>query len=224
MPTTYILFFSSQTLFTPWPASFLPSLSTFTSDFYFMEFGTEVKLQQCCQHQVLQEKKIQRNLTTKKKYINKKVQKRGGIVISFGVRWLQIQYLAGSLSGENVRGALLGKPRPFKQSQGPCGTVLSLNSQARGLRSEDSRRLSRAAQEGRGPVMGAGRGKDQTKHQPPCGPVPGNAGGTGTELKRKPGEAGVLVWGSWGRLRCEREEESGGRNSAGPLKGKEWLR
>nr|XP_019607405.1 PREDICTED: AP-1 complex subunit gamma-like 2 isoform X2 [Rhinolophus sinicus] len=32
--------------------------------------------------------------------------------------------------------------------------------------------------------MGAGRGKDQTKHQPRPGPVPGNAGGTGTELKQ----------------------------------------
>lgn len=89
MPTTHTLFFSSQTLFIPWLASLLPSLSTFTSDFYFMEFGIEVKLQQCRQHQVLQEKNTKK--FNKKKYINKKVQKRGGIVISFGVRWLQIQ-------------------------------------------------------------------------------------------------------------------------------------
>lgn len=56
--------------------------------------------------------------------------------------------------------------------------------------------------------MGAGRGKDQTKHQAPPGPVPGSAGGRGTELSQKPGEAGVrdgvLVRGSRGRLTCAR--------------------
>jgi hypothetical protein len=59
-PHTHSSYFSSQPLFTPWPAfllpPFLPSFSIFTSDFYFMEFGIEV-IQQCRQHQVLQEKK-----------------------------------------------------------------------------------------------------------------------------------------------------------------------
>ena len=65
---------------------------------------------------------------------------------------------------------------------------------------EDSRLLCWFAQEGRGPVMGAGRGKDQTKFQRSPGLVPGSAGGRGAELRLKPGEAGVrggvLVWGS----------------------------
>ena len=92
-------FFSSQTLFTPWPASLLPPLSTFTSDFYFMEFLHE-------------KKKIQRNLT-KKKYINKKVQKKGG-ELSSPLGAMDSNPNSQKLSSER---ALLRSPRPDRQSR-----------------------------------------------------------------------------------------------------------
>lgn len=51
---------------------------------------------------------------------------------------------------------------------------------------------------GAGSRDGGGEREGPDQHQPPPRQVPGNAGGRGTELSQKPGEAGVLLWGSWG--------------------------
>lgn len=62
-------------------------------------------------------------------------------------------------------------------------------------KSEDPRLLCsrRGGPEGRGPAIGAGRGRIRPSPQPSSGLGPGSAGGEGG-LRLKPGEAGVLVW------------------------------
>lgn len=140
-PHTLSSYFSSQPLFTPWPAFLLPPFSTFTSDFYFMEFGIEV-IQQCRQYQVLQEKKkIQRNLT-KKKYINKKVPKGG-----------DSHLLRGAMASNST---FLSHPVGWKKKEAPLGSHNKFwgsftKVPKTGQRSEISRQLSQAALEGRGP-------------------------------------------------------------------------
>lgn len=111
-PHTNSSFISSQTLFTPWPASLLPPLSNFTSDFYFTEFGIDVKTTVPPTPSLAGKKKIQRNLT-KKKYINKKVQKKGG-ELSSPLGAMDSNPNSQKLSSER---ALLRSPRPDRQSR-----------------------------------------------------------------------------------------------------------
>lgn len=62
--------------------------------------------------------------------------------------------------------------------------------------------------------MGAGRGKDQTEHQPLHQETPGGAerSGDGSQVRLASGA------GEAGALRCERREESRGRSGAEPCK------
>lgn len=110
---TLLLFLVKLCLLPGLPPSFLLS-QTLLLISISRNLGLTLK-QQCRQHQVLQEKKkIQRNLT-KKKYINKKVQKKGG-ELSSPLGAMDSNPNSQKLSSER---ALLRSPRPDRQSRRP---------------------------------------------------------------------------------------------------------
>lgn len=97
------------------PPSFLPSQPLLLISISW-NLGLKLNFNSAANTKSCRKKKNTKKFNKKKNILIKKFKKGGGIVISFGVRWLQTHSLLG---GENVRGTLLGNPRPVTQSHGP---------------------------------------------------------------------------------------------------------
>lgn len=134
-----------------------------------MEFGIDV-IQQCRQHQVLQEKKNTKKFNKKKSILIKKFQKRG-TVISVGCNDFKFKLSECHLVG------WVKKEAPLRSHS----AVIILSSfpkvpktEARGQKSQESTLGGPRGAGSRG--RGGEEGRTRTKHHPQLCPVPGSAG------------------------------------------------